>query len=140
MDRGRLDAEAALSKLGGDLSYFLQRCTYLVENPAVPPPVGTGFRWDNRSVKVFTSLLGAILEVWASGGGQDIRLPDQSGATVELELFLAREPGPGPGRELLLRASTRERLEKVDDRWRWSLAFTGASIDAGVHAVSSSSA
>jgi hypothetical protein len=130
MDRRGLDLEA-LSKVGGDLHFFLQRCTYLAENPEVPPPVGAGFlRWDNRSVVIFTVLTGAILEVWATGGGQDIHLPKRPGETVELQLLLAREPESGPGRQLLLRASTRERLEQLDGQWRWSLAFTGASINA----------
>jgi hypothetical protein len=126
----RLDLEKALSKLGGDLHFFLQRCVYLSDHPDVPTPVGAGFRWDSHGVEVFTVLTGAILEVWASGGGQDIRLPNREGETVELELLLGREPASGSGREFLVRAATNERLEQADGGWRWSLAFTGPSINA----------
>lgn len=126
----RLDSEEALAKLGADLQFFLQRCVYLADHPEVPPPVGAGFRWDSHGAQVFTVLTGALLEVWASGGGQDILLPHREGKTVELQLLLAREPASGSGRALLIRASTKERLEQVDGGWRWSLAFTGASINA----------
>jgi hypothetical protein len=126
----RLDSQKALSKLGGDLHFFLQRCVYLTDHPEVPPPVGAGFRWDSHGVEVFTALTGAILQVWASGDGQDIHLPHREGKTVELQLLFAREPASGSGRELLIRASTKDKLEQVDAGWRWSLAFTGASINA----------
>lgn len=125
-----LDSEKALSKLGGDLHFFLQRCVYLAEHPQVPTPVGARSQWDIHGVQVFTVLTGALLEVWASGSGQDIQVPNREGKTVELQLVLAREPASGSGRELLVRASSKERLEEVDGGWRWSLAFTGASINA----------
>ena len=51
----RLDSQKALSKLGGDLHFFLQRCVYLTDHPEVPPPVGAGFRWDSHGVEVFTA-------------------------------------------------------------------------------------
>ena len=126
----RLDSEEALSKLGGDLHFFLQRCVYLAEHPEMPTPVGASFRWDSHGVQVFTVLTGAILDVWASGGGQGFLLPNREGETVEVQLLLEREPTSGAGRELLVRASTTERLEPVDRGWRWSLSFTGASINA----------
>jgi hypothetical protein len=125
----RLDSQEALSKLGGDLHFFLQRCFYLADHPEVPTPVGAKFRWDIHGVHVFTVLTGA-LEIWASAGGRDIRLPNREGEIVEIELLLAREPASGSGRDLLVRASSKERLQELDGGWRWSLAFTGASINA----------
>ena len=126
----RLDPQGALAKLGVDLHFFLQRCVYLADHPQVPPPVGAKFPWDVHGAHVLSVLTGALLEVWASGAGQGIHLPHREGESVEIELLLAREPASGPGRELLLRASTKDRLEHEDGAWRWSLAFTGASINA----------
>ncbi len=122
----------ALSQLGGDIHFFLQRCVYISQNPGPNPPVGKRPGWTDRDAYLMTVLTGGLFNIYGSCRGVLLRLGSTEGQTVHLEMKLKLSPEGTDCFEFLNQLASRHKLRCESSVWTYEFEATGKSLLAGL--------